>query len=161
MPRTIIGVMGPGESATKLDISIAYEMGKKIGENGWALLTGGRNAGVMHAATLGAKELGGLTIGILPTADKKGMSPYLDIPIITDMGNARNNINILSSKIIVVCGISPGTSSEVSLAIKAKKHIILLNQPPESKSYFKFLAPDLVHPAALPDDAVELIRKYV
>ncbi|HKJ45678.1 MAG TPA: hypothetical protein VJ991_07615 [Balneolales bacterium] len=161
MPRTIIGVMGPGESATKLDISIAYELGKAIGSNGWALLTGGRKVGVMHAATLGAKEEGGITIGILPTADKKDMSPYIDIPIFTDMGSARNNINILSSKLIVVCGMSAGTSSEVSLAIKAEKHVIMLNQPTQAKNYFQFLGSKLVHTVTIPDDAIDLIKQLM
>lgn len=161
MSRKIIGVMGPGESATKLDISIAYEIGKSIGANGWVLLTGGRNAGVMHAATLGAKEAGGTTIGILPTTFNKDISPYVDIPIITDMGDARNNINVLSSKIVIVCGMSPGTASEIALAIKAKKHIILLNQATESKNFFQFLSPDLVHTATIPEDAIKMIRGLI
>ena len=73
-PKKIIGVMGKGNLATPLEIKGAYELGKLIAENGWILLTGGRNVGVMDAASLGAKSAGGLTIGILPGKDKKEVS---------------------------------------------------------------------------------------
>lgn len=66
MAKTVIGVMGPGDNATKEECDSAFELGKLIANKGWILLTGGRNVGVMEAASRGAKEAGGLTIGILP-----------------------------------------------------------------------------------------------
>lgn len=66
MRKIIIGVMGPGEQATATDLQNAYELGKLIAQQGWVLLTGGRNVGVMDAANQGAKSANGLTVGILP-----------------------------------------------------------------------------------------------
>src|ERR687898_416229 len=58
----------------------------------------------------------------------------------TDIGNARNNINILSSDVIIACGMGTGTASEIALALKANKQVILLNDSAESKLFFKDLA---------------------
>lgn len=127
MSQTIIGVMGPGNSAVPKDINQAVELGTLIAQSGWVLLTGGRNIGVMDAASKGARQAGGLTVGVLPSENKEGASEYLDIPICTGMGSARNNINILSSDVIVACGSGTGTTSEIMLALKAEKPLVLLS----------------------------------
>jgi uncharacterized protein (TIGR00725 family) len=139
MKKTIIGIMGSGESATSTDLENAYQLGQLIAEAGWILLTGGRNVGVMDAANKGAKSANGLTIGILPGNDTRGLSESVDIAIVTDMGNARNNINILSSDVIIACGMGAGTASEIALALKAHKQVILLNENAESQVFFKSL----------------------
>ncbi|WP_293334989.1 TIGR00725 family protein [Microcoleus sp. CAWBG58] len=139
MKKIIIGIMGPGESATSTDLENAYQLGQLIAEAGWILLTGGRNVGVMDAANKGAKAANGLTVGILPGNDTRGISEAVDIAIVTDMGNARNNINILSSDVIIACGMGAGTASEIALALKADKQVILLNENPESLLFFKSL----------------------
>lgn len=56
MAKTIIGVMGPGDDATKKDLDNAYTLGKLIAKQNWTLLNGGRNVGVMDAASRGAKR---------------------------------------------------------------------------------------------------------
>ncbi|MEG3862094.1 TIGR00725 family protein [Microcoleus sp. herbarium12] len=140
MKKIIIGIMGPGDSATPTDLENAYQLGKLIADAGWILLTGGRNSGVMDAANKGAKAANGLTIGILPGNNTRGISEAVDIAIVTDMGNARNNINILSSDVIIACGMGAGTASEIALALKAEKQVILLNDSPESQLFFKKLA---------------------
>ncbi|BAU13282.1 P450 cytochrome [Leptolyngbya sp. NIES-3755] len=143
MPKTIVGVMGVGEQATPQEIQTAYELGQRIAQAGWIVLSGGRNVGVMDAVSRGAKSVGGMTIGILPHVDSE-VSEAIDIPIITDMGNARNNINVLSSHAIVACGIGAGTVSEIALAIKAKKHVILLTENREAQEFLRSLNPELV-----------------
>jgi hypothetical protein len=145
MKKIIIGVMGPGEKATVTDVQNAYELGKFIAQKGWVLLTGGRNVGVMDAANKGAKSVNGLTIGILPSENQKNVSEAVDIAIFTDMGNARNNINVLSSDLVIACGMGAGTASEVALALKANKQVILLTEDEESKFFFKKLSPENVH----------------
>ena len=140
MKKIIIGIMGPGDSATSTDLENAYQLGQLIADAGWILLTGGRNSGVMDAANKGAKAANGLTIGILPGNNTRGISEAVDIAIVTDMGNARNNINILSSDVIIACGIGAGTASEIALALKADKQVILLNDSLESQLFFKKLA---------------------
>lgn len=151
MTKTIIGVMGPGKGATLKDITNAEELGQRIAREEWVLLTGGRNVGVMDAVSRGAKEAGGLTIGILPTEDKTEMSPHVDIPICTGMGSARNNINVLSSDVVVACGSGAGTASEVMLALKAGKPLVLLNPAPKLLSFLQELPypdPQIAHSAA-------------
>ncbi|KOP23415.1 cytochrome [Hapalosiphon sp. MRB220] len=145
MRQIIIGVMGSGEKATATDIKKAYELGELIAQRGWTLLTGGRNAGVMDAVNKGAKSANGLTIGILPRENQKDISEAVDIAIFTDMGNARNNINVLSSDVVIACGMGAGTASEVALALKANKQVILLNDDDESKIFFKKLSPTNVY----------------
>ncbi|HKK43984.1 MAG TPA: TIGR00725 family protein [Balneolaceae bacterium] len=157
MPKTIIGVMGPGDGATQKDLELATELGRLIAQQGWALLTGGRNIGVMNAASKGAHEAGGLTIGILPTEDPRNSSPYLDLRICTGMGSARNNINVLSSDVVIACGTGPGTSSEIMLALKAQKPIILLNQTEKALSFIDEMAPGKPKVIQTPKQAVRLI----
>ncbi|MBD6620601.1 TIGR00725 family protein [Komarekiella sp. 'clone 1'] len=145
MRKIIIGVMGPGEKATANELQNAYALGKLIAQQGWILLTGGRNVGVMDAASNGAKSSNGLTIGILPSGNQNGISEALDIAIFTDMGNARNNINVLSSDVVIACGMGAGTASEIALALKGNKKVILLTDDEESKVFFKKLLPENVY----------------
>jgi uncharacterized protein (TIGR00725 family) len=158
MSKIVVGVMGPGHSATPEALADAFELGKLIAEAGWLLLTGGRSAGVMETASQGARSAGGLVIGVLATDDVAGMSDCVDIPIVTGMGQARNNINILSSRVIFACGMGPGTASEVALSLKAGKPVILLDQTAESVAFFKSLGGKLVHFPESPKAAIELAK---
>ena len=153
--------MGPGIGATESDQQNAYELGKLIAQEGWVLLTGGRNAGVMNAANMGAKAANGLTIGILPTADDSGVSDAVDIAIITDMGNARNNINVLSSNVVIACGMGTGTASEVALALKANKAVVLLSDHQESQVFFTSLSSSMVFVAETPGAAIAIAKDLI
>lgn len=157
----IIGVMGPGEQATGSDRQVAYELGYQIAQAGWVVLTGGRNTGVMDAASRGAKAAGGLTIGILPTSDRRNMSTAVDLAIVTDLGNARNNINVLSSEVVIACGMGLGTASEVALAIKAGKPVVLLNTSLESQQFFLRFSNQLVLIAETVADAIAITRQQL
>lgn len=132
----VIGIMGPGESASDSDKEVAYNIGKVISRLGFTLLTGGRNVGVMEAAMHGAKDYNGVTVGIMPGNNTENMSQFVDIPIVTGMGNAHNVINILSSNIVIIVGEGTGTISEVALALKSQKPIIWYNFSPEAFNYF-------------------------
>ncbi len=145
MKKIIIGVMGPGEQATATDLQNAYELGKLIAQQGWVLLTGGRNVGVMDAANQGAKSANGLTIGILPGNNTNDVSESVDFAIVTNLGNARNNINVLSADVVIACGMSAGTAAEIALALKANKKVILLNNNQESKLFFQHLSPENIY----------------
>lgn len=152
--------MGPGETATPAVRESAYDLGHRIAESGWLLLTGGRNVGVMDAACRGAKSAGGLSIGILPGESARGMSEFIDIPIFTGMGSARNQINVLSSQVIIACGMGPGTASEIALAIKAKKPVILLHANSNSFQFFQALAGQITL-ADNPAQAIDQARQYI
>ena len=155
----IVGVMGAGENARAIDIRNAFALGSAIADEGWIVLTGGRNRGVMDAVSKGAKASGGLTVGILPTKDRRTISAAVDIAIITDMGSARNYINVLSSDVIVACGAGgPGTASEIALALKSDKFVVLFNGSKESRAYFKKIGGRLVLEADSVSKTIDIIR---
>ena len=155
--KPVIGVMGPAKAGAK-ELADDKTLGELIARRGWVLLTGGRASGVMDAASEGAKSVpGSLTVGVLPDS-KAPVSRYVDVAILTDLGQARNNVNVMSSDIIVACGLGgTGTVSEVALALKAKKIVILLGADKAGVGLFTKLAPKLVHAAASPEEAVKLI----
>ena len=147
--------MGPGDNASKKDIETAFTLGKLIAEQGWTLLSGGRNAGVMDSVNRGAKSVGGLTIGISPGKDASVLSEAVDIRIVTGMGSARNVINVLSSDVVIACGEGgAGTASEIALTLKSKKQIVLLDESAEAQAFFKKIGSDLVHVVETPEAAV-------
>lgn len=159
--KVLIGVMGAGNAARPEDVTVAYELGKRIAGEGWVTLTGGRNAGVMDAASRGARDAGGLVVGILPLKEPSDVSEAVDIRILTGMGSARNAINIHSSNAIIACGMGAGTASEVALALKAGKHVILLNGTPESNAFFRQIGGDKVHCADSADAAITLVKQQL
>jgi len=115
-----------GAKATARVAEMAERLGELIAEKDWILLNGGRNRGVMQASARGAKTAGGTVIGILPDKTTAKASPDLDIAVLTGMGDARNAINVLSSDVVIACPGSLGTMSEIVLALKNDKHVILL-----------------------------------
>lgn len=157
MRKPVIGVMGGGESASAEDCSLAYRLGALIAEEGWVLLNGGRNTGVMDASARGARAKGGLTVGILPDAGTERASRYIDIAVATGMGGARNVINVLSSNIIVAVSGKAGTISEIALALKYKKPVILLNF--DVHMLFQMYSGEgFLHQAQSAEEAIRLIR---
>ena len=117
--------MGGSHFLSPEDEEYAYQVGAFIAREGWILLNGGRSSGVMEASARGARENGGLTIGILPTSDVHWASEYIDIPIVTGMGFARNLVNVLTSSLIVALPGRAGTISEIALALNYDKEVIL------------------------------------
>lgn len=117
-----IGVIG-GENPKGEILNLAYEVGKEIGKNNCMLICGGLS-GIMEYASKGAKEEGGLTIGILPGTNKASCNRYVDIPIVTGIGYARNLVVVLSSDVIIAIDGSYGTLSEIAYALQFKKPII-------------------------------------
>lgn len=161
MVKTIVGIMGPGENASPDENEMAFELGKAIAEQGWLVLTGGRSFGIMDAAMKGAHEGNGLTIGILPNDNAENSSDHADIKILTGMGSARNIINILSSHVIVVIGMAAGTASEVALAIKANKKVILLHQDEITIRFFKNLGTYKIMVANTIGETMTMIKNYL
>jgi len=159
--RTVVGVIGPGANATAQDLANAHRMGRLIAAEGWVTLTGGWNAGVMDAASRGAHEAGGLTLGLLPTRDTEGASPAVDLAIPTGLGEARNNLVVLASDALVCCGMSPGTASEAALALRAGRPLILVAPSPETVSFYGSLG----HPAPVgvpdADAAIAELRRII
>jgi len=103
---------------------MAEELGRAIASRGAVLITGGRG-GIMEAVCKGAKEKKGLTVGILPGSERDA-NPYVDVMIVTGMGDARNAINVLSADAVIAIHGGAGTLSEVGLALKAGKKVIAI-----------------------------------
>lgn len=161
MPRKIvIGVMGGGEGAPAHAVREAYRLGELIAEQGWVLLNGGRNVGVMDASAAGARSKGGLVVGILPDADAHQASPHVDVCILTGMGSARNVINVLSSDVVIACAGEEGTISEVALALKHGKTVIALNFD-LGGPFTRARAAGRLLSASTPEEAVELARQVL
>jgi uncharacterized protein (TIGR00725 family) len=121
----LIGVIGAsrcsGETA-----GLAEAVGREIGKRGAILICGGLG-GVMEFASKGAKEVGGLTIGILPGTSKGDANEYIDIPIVTDLGHSRNIVIAHSSDSLIAISGEHGTLSEIAIGLKLKKTVIGLN----------------------------------
>ncbi|NBC05351.1 MAG: TIGR00725 family protein [Bacteroidetes bacterium] len=137
--KPIIGVMGPGNPKDSEILKHAEKIGMQIANRNWVLLTGGRKAGVMDAASKGASEAGGEVIGILPGDSDRDISDYVSIPIVTGVGSARNYINILSSDVVIVCGMGLGTSSEAALAMKHGKPTLFTKVGKSKLDFFQSL----------------------
>lgn len=79
---------------------------------------------MMEAACRGAKSAGGLTIGVLPGDNRHSANPYVDIPIVTGMGYARNVIIARSAQAVVAVDGSYGTLSEIAHALQSGVPVI-------------------------------------
>ena len=138
--------------------ALAHAAGAEIARAGAVLLTGGRG-GVMAAAAAGAREQGGLSIGILPGVDADASPPneQLDVALYTGLGQARNQVLVLSADALVAIGGGWGTLSEIGLALKYRIPAVLLAswdlKRPDG------LADPLLFYASTPVDAVAIARQ--
>jgi uncharacterized protein (TIGR00725 family) len=122
MARHIVGVVGAGVCDETVYV-MAEEVGRRLAECQYVVLTGGRT-GVMEAASRGAKQAGGLTVGILPGNNPQDANPYIDIPIATGLQDARNAIVARASEILIAIAGEYGTLSEIALALKMGRRVI-------------------------------------
>jgi uncharacterized protein (TIGR00725 family) len=155
--RTVVGVMGSGRPLDASAYETAHRLGALIAGHGWVLLTGGTASGVMDAASRGAHEAGGLVVGVLRGHDGAEASAYLDVGIRTGMGDARNVINVLSSDVVIALPGGPGTLSEIALALKSGKPVIVLGWDPGPA--MRASGRGLLHHARTPEDAVKAARR--
>jgi hypothetical protein len=145
-----IAVIGPLQ-ATAEQAALAEQVGAEIARHGAVLVCGGLT-GVMEAAARGAKSAGGTTLGILPGDAAGDANPFIDIPIATGMGEARNVVLVHTAQAFIAIGGAFGTLSEIALALRAGKPVIGLGT-------WQLRAPDGSAPtilsAASPAEAVD------
>ena len=120
--RMRIGVIG-GANPKKKWSKVAFEVGALIAKNNGILVCGGLG-GIMEAAAKGAKEAGGLTIGILPGNLFQEANPYIDIPMATGMGYTRNSLVAMNADTLIAIDGQYGTLSEIAFGIIYGKKII-------------------------------------
>ena len=157
--RTVVGVMG-GSCADEVVLEDARRVGQLIAEAGWVHLNGGRDAGVMAASARGAAEAGGLVVGILPGDDWDCIAESVDVSVLTGMGDARNQINVLSSRVVVALQGGAGTVSEVALALKAGRPVVTLDFP-LGETFAPFYGRGRIVDTLTPDDAVAAVRWFL
>ena len=120
--KEMIGVIG-GSAVDEALYALAQEVGRGIAERGAMLITGGMG-GVMEAASRGAKEAGGLVIGILPGSKASDANSWVDIPIVTGMSHARNTLIARTAQALIAVDGSYGTLSEIAFALIFSKPVI-------------------------------------
>jgi uncharacterized protein (TIGR00725 family) len=122
--RPAIAVIGSGDGPPALR-KLAFDIGRRIAKRGAVLVCGGMG-GVMEAAAHGARSAGGDTIGILPGYDRDAANRYIEFPIATGMGEARNAIVIGSAQAVIALAGKGGTLAEIGFALKLKRPIVAL-----------------------------------
>lgn len=120
----IIAVIGAGACSAEIEL-LAAQVGAEIARRGATLICGGLG-GVMTAAARGAKEAGGVTLGILPGPFTDVANPYIDYAVATNMGQARNAIIVQSADALIAVAGGYGTLSEIALALKIGKLVVAL-----------------------------------
>lgn len=113
------------DHCTEQAYEIAYKIGEAVARQGAVLVTGGLG-GVMEASSRGAKDQGGLVVGIIPQDEKRYANPYCDVVIPTGLGHARDFVTAYSADVVVVVGGGIGTAIEARVAYLKAKPIIAI-----------------------------------
>lgn len=143
--RPLVAVCGAGSGDAGL-MDLARETGRRLAQEGAILICGGLG-GVMNAAARGAREAGGLTVGILPGIAPQEANPFIDVPLATGLGHARNAVIARAAQAVIALPGGPGTLSEIALALKMGRPVVALGHWSEVAG---------VVPAASPGQAVAL-----
>ncbi len=126
--RRVVAVIGQSD-APSAALAVAEELGRRIVEAGYRLVTGGLG-GVMEAASQGAHSASGYregdVIGILPDPHASSANEHVDIAIPTGMGIARNVLVVATADAVVAVGGGSGTLSEIALAWQLGKPVVAL-----------------------------------
>ncbi len=123
--KKFIAVIG-GSQCSAQEARLAEEVGRELARRGITLVCGGLG-GVMEAACRGASSEGGVTIGILPGESRQAANPYVQFPIVTGIGYARNVAVVKSAQAVIAISGSYGTLSEISHALQNGIPVIGLN----------------------------------
>ena len=166
MKKFQILVIGNNDNGCTPELEkIAYETGIEIAKSNSILITGGLG-GVMKAASKGAKESGGLTVGIIPQNDMSEANEFCDVVIPSGIGLMRDFLNALSADGVIAIGGGSGTLSEICAAYMYSKPIVVLKNSGGTST--KFSDQYLDHRKNVkiigvdtPKEAVELIFKEI
>jgi uncharacterized protein (TIGR00725 family) len=120
--KITVSVIGARVSTPKT-AKLANAVGKMVAEAGCILVCGGL-LGLMRESCRGAKEAGGLTIGLLPGNEKTDANEFVDIALPTTIGYSRNVIVAASANIVIALPGSFGTESEICYALVYGRPVI-------------------------------------
>ena len=148
-----ISVIGPAQTSPEM-LTTAEEVGLEIAKHSAVLLCGGLG-GVMEAAARGARSAGGLTVGILPGIDAGEANAFIDVPLATGLGEARNILVVRAAQAVIAVGGSYGTLSEIAFALKMGVPVIGL-------ATWQLRAPDGTEAPIIPaSSAREAVEKAI
>ena len=156
VPGPAVSVIGSG-SAAREQYAAAREVGRLLAEEGYTVVCGGLG-GVMEAACRGAREGGGLTVGILPGLRREDANPFVDVPVVTGLGEARNVVVATTGRAVVAVGGSLGTLTEVAFALK--HHIPVVGIDTWDLEVTRLPGMN-VFPVETPAEAIEKIRELL
>jgi uncharacterized protein (TIGR00725 family) len=115
----VIGGSRPGRRA----LDTALEVGRLIARSGAVVVCGGLG-GVMETAARGAREEGGLVVGILPGNSPADANPWVDIPVATGLGYTRNSLVVMNADAIIAVDGEYGTLSEIAYGLIHGKKVV-------------------------------------
>ncbi|MDE2838477.1 MAG: TIGR00725 family protein [Chloroflexota bacterium] len=111
----LISVIGGGAPSVRA-YELAEAVGRELAQRGAVVVCGGLG-GVMEAACKGAKSAGGVTIGLMPGSDPRTANQWVDYPVMTGMGYARNVIVVKTGRAAIAVDGAYGTLSEIAHAL--------------------------------------------
>ena len=120
-----VAVVGGGTCSPEED-AVAERIGALLARANAVVVCGGLS-GVMEAACRGARQEGGLTVGILPGSDRAAANPHVVVAIATGMGELRNGLVVRAADAVIAVGGEFGTLSEIALAVKLGKRVVGLD----------------------------------
>jgi len=126
MRKPLIAVVGHGLHAKNEHLRVAEEVGREIAKRNGIVVCGGHNFGIMDSVARGVNSENGISIGIIPEDNLSKTSKFIDIPIVTGIGLARNQIIALSCDVMIVIGGGVGSLTEVAYAYRYSKPIIVI-----------------------------------
>jgi uncharacterized protein (TIGR00725 family) len=122
-PHALIAVIGESTLSHPDHATLAEEVGRRIADAGYGLICGGLG-GVMEAACRGARNAGGLTVGVLPGAEVAEANAHVSVAIPTGMGQMRNVIIVMAARTVIAIGGSAGTLSEIGHALRLGRRVV-------------------------------------
>ena len=117
-----MAVVGAGDASPELQ-AVAEAVGREVARRGGVVVSGGLG-GVMAGACRGARDAGGMTLGILPGLDRSEANPHVEVALATGLGEARNALVVRAADALVAVGGGYGTLSEIALALKGGKRVV-------------------------------------
>lgn len=125
MKGPVVAVIGQGSPDDGPIVDLARSVGRDLGSRGATVVTGGLG-GVMNAASEGARRAGGRVVAILPGIDRRRATEHADVVVCTGVGEARNLAVVASADVAIAVGGAWGTLSEIGLARKLDRPVVLL-----------------------------------
>jgi uncharacterized protein (TIGR00725 family) len=103
----------------------AEALGRALAAAGAVVVCGGLG-GAMEAVSRGARDAGGLVVGLLPGYAHADGNAFLGVALPTGLGHARNVLVAAAGDVLVALPGAHGTLSEIALARVLGRPVVLL-----------------------------------